>query len=88
MSTSTATMTAEELLMLPRGEHRYELINGELKTMSPSSHEHGRVAMRIAAPLAAFVWKNELGEVFGAETGFRLTSSPDTVLALDVAFVS
>ena len=34
MSTSTALMTAEELLRLPRGQFRYELINGELKTMS------------------------------------------------------
>lgn len=87
MSTSTVTMTAAELLKLPRGEHRYELINGELKTMSPSSHEHGRIAMRIGALLAGFVWKHKLGEAYGAETGFLLASNPDTVLAPDAAFV-
>ncbi len=81
-------MTEEELLRLPRGQYRYELINGELKTMSPAGHNHGRVTMRIASPLARFVWDNKLGEVFAAETGFKLTQNPDTVLAPDVAFIS
>jgi Uma2 family endonuclease len=88
MSTSTALMTAAELLELPRGQHRYELINGELKTMSPASHDHGRIALRIAVHLAQFVWKNNLGDAYAAETGFLLTSDPDTVLAPDAAFVS
>jgi Uma2 family endonuclease len=88
MSTSTVTMTAEELLMLPRGQFRYELINGELKTMSPASHQHGRIAMRIAVPLVQFVWKHKLGDAYAAETGFQLTSNPDTVLAPDAAFVT
>ena len=81
-------MTAEELLMLPRGQFRYELINGELKTMSPASHQHGRIAMRIAVPLVQFVWKHKLGDAYAAETGFQLTSNPDTVLAPDAAFVT
>jgi Uma2 family endonuclease len=88
MSTSTALMTAAELLELPRGQHRYELINGELKTMSPASHDHGRIAMRIGMLLADFVWRNHLGDAYAAETGFLLTSNPDTVLAPDAAFVS
>lgn len=88
MSTSTALMTAEDLIRLPRGRFRHELINGELRTMSPSGHTHGRITMRLAAPLAQFVWENGLGEVYGAETGFKLTSNPDTVLAPDVAFIA
>jgi Uma2 family endonuclease len=31
---------------------------------------------------------NELGRVFGAETGFRIARDPDTVRAPDLAFVS
>jgi len=29
-----------------------------------------------------------MGEVYAAETGFKLTSNPDTVLAPDISFVS
>jgi Uma2 family endonuclease len=87
MSTSTQLMTAEELIRLPRGQYRYELVNGELITMSPAGHDHGRVTLRIASPLSLFVWDQKLGEVFAAETGFKLTSNPDTVLAPDVCFI-
>jgi Uma2 family endonuclease len=88
MSTSTALMTAEELIKLPRGQFRAELINGELKTMPLAGHPHGRITMRLSAPLAQFVWDHQLGEVYTAETGFRLTSNPDTVLGPDVSFIS
>ncbi len=38
-------------------------------------------------PLAQYVEDQELGEVYAAETGFLLTSNPDTVRAPDIAFV-
>jgi Uma2 family endonuclease len=87
MSTEVQLMTADELLALPRGEFRYELVNGELKKMSPAGHNHGRIAMRLSLPIAQYVGKTQLGEVYAAETGFRLTSNPDTVRAPDLAFV-
>jgi Uma2 family endonuclease len=81
-------MNAEELLALPRGQFRYELINGELKKMSPTGHEHGRITIRLTVPLAQHVRNRGLGEMYAAETGFQLSSNPDTVRAPDIAFVS
>lgn len=85
---TTKLMTAEELLKLPRGEFRYELIEGELITMSPAGHNHGKLAMRIGAALNRYVEENKLGEVYAAETGFKVKSKPDTVRAPDAAFVT
>lgn len=86
-TTTTQLMTAEELLKLPRGEHRYELVRGELREMSPAGYEHGRVGMQLAVPLGYFVKRKRLGKVCLAETGFKLRSNPDTVRAPDIAFI-
>jgi len=87
MSTELQLMTADELLALPRGEFRYELVNGELKKMSPAGQKHGRITVRLTEPLAKHVRDNQLGQVYAAETGFKLKSNPDTVRAADIAFV-
>lgn len=88
MSTTTQLMTADELLKLPRGRFRYELVKGELITMSPSGSEHGAIVVNVTVLLAQHVKANNLGIVFGAETGFKIAENPDTVLAPDVAFIS
>jgi len=80
-------VTAEELLCMPDDGFRYELVGGELRKMTPAGNVHGRIAMSIAAPLFQHVKANALGRVYAAETGFKLTSSLDTVRAPDVAFV-
>ena len=87
MSTTTHLTTAEELLKLPRGRFRYELVEGELITISPAGEEHGVIVVNVTLLLAQYVKANKLGLVYGAETGFKISSSPDTVLAPDVAFV-
>lgn len=88
MSTTTQLVTADELLKLPRGRFRYELVKGELITMSPSGSEHGAVVVNMTVLLAQHVKANNLGIVFGAETGFKIAENPDTVLAPDAAFIS
>ncbi len=87
MSIATKLMTAEELTKLPHGGFRYELIKGELLTMSPAGEEHGAVIINLTVPLAQHVKAFDLGVVYGAETGFKLESDPDTVLAPDIAFI-
>ena len=88
MSSTTRPMTADELLRLPRGKARYELVKGELITMSPAGEEHGAVIMNLAVPLGHHIKTNDLGVIYGAETGFKLSNNPDTVRAPDIAFVS
>ena len=88
MSTGARPMTADELIRLPRGTWRYELVRGELRRMTPSGHVHGKVAARLAGRLAPFVEQHQLGEVYGAETGFMLHRAPDTVRAPDAALVA
>ena len=56
--------------------------------MAPAGGPHGRVAGKAFLRLGMLVDSAELGEVFAAETGFKLASNPDTVRAPDVAFVS
>ncbi len=88
MSAQSGLMTAEELLRLPRGTWRYELLDGVLRRMTPAGHMHGRVAAEVGAHLTVFVRARDLGETYAAETGFLLRRSPDTVRAPDAAFVS
>lgn len=86
-TTSTALMTAEELMQIPDDDLRHELINGELITMPPPGLPHGRIALLLGASLLQFVLDHELGEVFDY-SGFQLTVNPDTVLGPDISFIS
>ena len=86
MSTTT-NFTATQLAAMPDDGNRYELVDGELRMMSPAGRRHGRVAMRLGSLLDQHVSQNSLGEVLAAETGFLLSTDPDTVRAPDVAFV-
>jgi|SRR5829696_967288 len=80
-------VTADELLRMPDDGFRYELVQGELRRMRPAGNVHGRVAMNFGIALGGYVKAHDLGTVYAAETGFRLSSDPDTVRAPDVAFV-
>ena len=63
--------TAEELLAMP-GDARFELIEGELVPMPPTSDEHGGSTNDIGFEITGFVRANDLGRCWAAETGFLL----------------
>ena len=80
-------MTAEELLRLSLRDKRTELVRGVLVVREPAGYRHGEVTMNLAAAILAFARPRGLGRVLAAETGFKLSSNPDTVRAPDVAFI-
>ena len=88
MRNKKTVFTAEELIRLPRGKCRYELVKGELFEMPPAGGRHGSVAMRIGVLLGSHVMANQLGEVLAAETGYFLRRDPDTVRAPDASFIA
>ena len=88
MSATVQTMTADELFTMSEDGFLYELVKGELRKMSPPGSEHGMLVARLTGQLVPYIEDNDLGVAFGAETGFKLASNPDTVLAPDFAFVS
>ena len=80
-------VTAEELFSMPPSEH-FELVRGELKEQMPTGDSHGAKTAWLSAHISIFVYSQNLGDCFAAETGFLLSRDPDTVLAPDFAFVS
>jgi Uma2 family endonuclease len=87
MTTTLQRSTASELYEMPDDGFRYELVKGELRKMSPAGGEHGAVIWNLSLLLGTHIKANELGQGFGAETGFKIASDPDTVRAADIAFV-
>lgn len=89
MTTATRLMTADEFLMMPDDGRRYELVRGELVELGPPpGFLHGDVAGNAFAILWNYVRPRGLGRVSAAETGFRISTDPDTVRAPDAAFVA
>ena len=88
MSTGIQLMTAQELLWLPKNGQLYELVRGELRTMTPAGFGHGAIEYKLGWPMGQFVDDHDLGIVVGGDTGFQIASNPDTVRAADVAFVA
>ena len=81
-------ITAEDLFRMNDGPQRFELVSGELREMSPAGFQHGVIINRLSSLLTEVVNRNALGVVLGAETGFILSRSPDTVRGPDVSFVT
>ena len=88
MTTTLQRSTASELFEMPDDGFRYELVKGEPRKTSPAGSEHGATVVNITVSLAQQVRSKKLGVCFGAETGFKIASDPDTVRAPAVAFIS
>ena len=78
-TTQLRRMTASELWAMSNDGFRYRLIEGALHRISSASPKHGMFAACVDRHLDAFVDEREPGEVFGAESGFRLARDRDTV---------
>ncbi len=71
MSQVIRGITANELLTMPDDGKRYELVQGELRMMSPAGRRHGRISPKIARRIADYVEQHfiDLGPTM---PGFRL----------------
>ncbi len=77
------TMTLEEFL--ENDVEGYEYVKGELIPMAAASRRHGRISVNILRYLDPTVYDNNLGELYTAETSFKVG---ERVLKPDVAFVA
>jgi Uma2 family endonuclease len=85
-----AHVTADELLQISDHGGRFELLQGRLMPMSPTSVDHGGPLDNLYFALAQHVRAHGLGKLYPAETGFNLRQPgevEDTVLAADITFV-
>lgn len=78
--------TVDDLAAMPEDDNRYDLIEGELRRMSPTGFVHLQVVGTVTRVVGTFAFEHDLG-IVGGEGGFVLQRDPDTVLAPDVAFV-
>ncbi|MDE2638569.1 MAG: Uma2 family endonuclease [Chloroflexota bacterium] len=68
-------------------DRKYELINGELREMSPANMLHAWLASRVDRMIGNFAEERELGYSF-VEGGYFLSDDRHNLYAPDVAFVS
>lgn len=81
--------TEDDLLTLGNDDgHQYELVRGELRQMSPASHRHGRLEVRLILAIGKYLESHPIGEAFSGDTGFKLQVEPLTIRAPDVSFVA
>jgi len=81
----TKKVWTDEELMRIKHEGKVELVDGEVRLMTPAGLEQGAISMDLATRLNNFVKRYKLGRVFDAQTGFR---PRDNMRAPDISFVS
>jgi Uma2 family endonuclease len=91
-------VTFEEFIEEYTGR-RYEYVDGRAVPMgpeivdrdgrvmvAPTKSAHGLIVGRLTIIIGQFVLENNLGEIFGAETGFLVDAKTQELRAADVAF--
>jgi Uma2 family endonuclease len=85
-------MTTEEFLALPENGVRRELIFGQLREepMTYRNRRHSKLEAAITELLRVWLKTQPApaGEVLVGEVGFRIQDNPDTVVGIDVAYMS
>ncbi len=83
-------LTAEDLLRMPEGECRRELIHGEIVEMPLTNALHAGLVTRLARYLEEHVDRHGGGRVLAGDPGFvlNLPYDPERVRGPDLAFVS
>jgi len=77
------TVTDLERLQAQFPDYRMELVDGEVRIMSPSGYESDEVAARFTIKLGSWVDDRRLGRVTGSSAGFTLANTR----APDVSFI-
>lgn len=85
MATTTQLRTADDLLAMG-SDAPFELWEGVLKEVSPSSVKTGLIRTRLLRAIDSHVETHGLGYVTDSETGFILNNNPHTVVAPDIGF--
>lgn len=81
-------MSVETLERIGAPEGRWELIDGELVEMNPSSSRASKIGVKFAYFLTDHTLPSGLGEIFGADAGFRvIVDRVEMVRVPDAAFV-
>jgi Uma2 family endonuclease len=80
------SLTADEFARLPDNGKQQALVRGEVVETMPPGGEYAWITSEIDFQLRAWI-KRGIGGFLGVEAGFRLSRTPDTVRATDVAYV-
>ncbi len=75
--------TDEELMRI-KHEGKVELVNGEVKFLTPAGGEQGSINAQLTVRLGSYILRHKLGRIFDAQTGYR---PRENMRAPDFSFV-
>jgi Uma2 family endonuclease len=89
MAVATTPLTYAEFLKLPETRQRCEVIDGELRYMTPApTTVHQRISRNLFRLLDSFVVSHGLGEVFYSPLDVLIRQAPLRVRQPDLLFIS